>query len=443
MQTEEGLKFFGLSLENFKNISHKEIEIGGHSILVVGPNGSGKSSLIQALCSPLDSKIIPTEAIKKGEERAKIEVMLGGVMGGQKVKYTLELYFSQGKKNGRLVVLNEQGEAVKAAATFVKSLIGNVSFDITAWLHESSDKKLKMLKQLTGCEIEIDKINKVISEKKAAKKAKKDRIEDLESILKNHGFSTEELEKYSVIIDTASIQEELRNVSKALTDYDGVESKVKSFKKIITENDNKIILSREKIKELEAQIEEEKKLIESIFEDTAKQKANIVKGEEWLNAKERPSSDAINERLGDAIRHNEKHATVKRLSDQQSEMLKFKNDLSDIEAEIEKKEHERMGLISKSQLPIEGLSFTEDQILIDGLPMEEGQQNTARLFDIGVDVAMALNPGLKVIFLHDASLFDKKNLAMVISKAEKKGYQVIAEKVEEGELDVKFTEKEV
>ena len=77
---KEGIKFLGIDIENFKNITHRTIDIGGQSIKIVGPNGSGKSSLIQALCSPLDAKIVPTEAIKKGEEKAKIKVRLGGIM---------------------------------------------------------------------------------------------------------------------------------------------------------------------------------------------------------------------------------------------------------------------------------------------------------------------------------------------------------------------------
>lgn len=440
---ETSMKFFGLNLSNFKNISHKVIDIGGKSIMIVGPNGSGKSSLIQALCSPLDTKIIPTKPIKKGEERSMIEVTLKGMHGGQPVKYTLELFFSPGNEKGRLVVRDEQEQVIKAPATFIKGLIGNVSFNIVEWLHESNEKKLKMLKQLTGCELEIDKINKSIAEKKSTKKYKKERAGELESVLKNHGYTQDEIEKYSKPVDIAPIQAELANVSTSITAYADVENKMNIFKNGITSEETKIANRRKEIERLQLLIKAEGEAIEISFSEITKHKNNLTKGDAWLAAKVKPSSEEISTRLNGATTHNQHHEKVKALSENKREEMKAKQELIAIDGEIEKLEKDRGDLISKSQLPIKGLTFTEDQIFIDGLPLESGQQNTASLFDIGVDVAIALNPGLKVIFLHEGSLFDKKNLEIIIKKIEERGYQVVAEIVAEGELDIKFNEMEI
>lgn len=462
--TEDGLKFYGISLENFKNISHKVIDIGGGSFGVLGRNGAGKSTLIQALCSPLDTKVVPMEPIKKGEERSKIEVLLKGYKNGLPVKYTLELYFSPGNKKGRLVVLNENEEVVKSPATFVKGLIGNISFDITAWLHESKEKKLKMLKQLTGCEIDIDKINVLIKDKKADKKGKKERAEELEAVLKNHGYTQDQIELYSKPKPTEPIQEELANISKSIDAYNGIESQMKGFREAIVKGEENIkglrdkiekdeIAYNEEIKRLELLIQKEKsrhnnlvsvteELISSCFTEINKLKGNLVKGDAWLKEKVKPSSAEITQRLNDAIAHNEHYNIVSGLAAKQKEMLKFKGELTAIDTEVEKLEKQRGDLIAKSQLPIKGLTFSDDEIFIDGLPLDESQQNTAHLFDIGVDVAIALNPGLKVIFLNDASLYDEKNLAAIIKKIEDKNFQVVYELVSDGELDIKFSERE-
>lgn len=125
-------------------------------------------------------------------------------------------------------------------------------------------------------------------------------------------------------------------------------------------------------------------------------------------------------------------------------MLTAKGELDKIAEDVEKKEKERNKIISGSQLPIKGLSFDDAEIFLDGLPLEEGQINTARLFDVGVDIAMAMNPGLRTIFLHDASLFDREALKVIVDKIENKGYQVVAEIVGESEeIEVKFTETEL
>lgn len=440
---QDGVKFFGLSLSNFKNLSHKVIDIGGRSLKIVGPNGSGKSSLIQALCSPLDVKLRPSKPIKKGEERSQIEVTIKGVHGGQPVKYTLDLYFSPGDEKGRLVVRNEKDEVIKSPANFIKNLIGNTSFDITSWLHESNEKKLKMLKQLTGCEIEIDKINKSITDNKSLKKHKKERYEELEAVLKNHGYTQNQIEIYSKPIDVVPIQQELTNISSAIAGYADVETKMRNFKAAITAEEEKIVKRRTEIERLQALIKSEEASIEASFTEINKHKANLTKGDAWLSKTAKPSSEAISMRLNDATTHNQHYEKVLKFSENKKEEIKAKNEVIAIESQIDKLEKQRGDLISKSQLPIKGLTFTEDQIFIDGLPLEAGQQNTASLFDIGVDVAIAMNPGLKCIFLTDASLFDEKSLHAIIKKVEERGYQCICEIVSEGELDVKFTEQEV
>lgn len=442
---QDGIKFFGLELQNFKNLSHKIIDIGGQSFKIVGPNGSGKSSIIQALCSPLDTKIIPTKPIKRGEERSMIEVKLQGIHGGQPVKYTLELFFSPGNEKGRLVVRDENENVIKAPASFIKGLIGNVSFNITAWIYESNEKKLRMLKQLTGCEIEIDKINKQIAEKKSDKKHKKQRAEELEAVLKNHGYTQEQIELYSKEIPVEPIQNELAGISDAITKYADIENKMVKFRAGITDEEAKIVKKRAEIERLQALIKAEEQAIETSFTEIKRCKENLVKGDAWLEKTSKPSSEEISQRLNEATTHNQHYEKVKGFSEKKREELKAKQELAAIDTEVEKLEKQRGDLISKSQLPIKGLTFTEDQILIDGLPLEPGQQNTVALFDIGLDVAIAMNPGLKAVFLHEASLIDNRNLELILKKTEERGYQLIAEVVSEfgSELGIEFWEKSI
>src|ERR1700748_714136 len=96
-KTNEGLKFLHLTINNFKNITAREVDINGMSFIVAGKNASGKSSLIQALSGSIDSSNIPSQAIQSGEEKGKIEVTIGGVLEGKHKKYNIETWFSTGK----------------------------------------------------------------------------------------------------------------------------------------------------------------------------------------------------------------------------------------------------------------------------------------------------------------------------------------------------------
>lgn len=439
----EGLRFLHLELENFKNIDKKVVDIGGKSILIMGRNGSGKSSLIQAMMSPLDSKILPSETVKQGEEKASIEVTIGGTLGGEQKKYIVSMYFTKNNQKGRIVVTNEKGETQKSPATFIKSLIGNVSFDITKWMNESKEKKLAILKKLTGSDQKIDIINNEIKDLKTTKKYRQQRSEDLEATIANNGYTKEEIDSYSEPIDIKPLQEELSAVSKAIENWNTVESKIRDCEKTIQSNNNDINKALNEIMRLEQMIQKEKEKIDDLRADNEKQQNNIHLGNEWINQKKsKPSVDAINEKIQIAIAHNENHNKIKQLADYQREIIKSKQEIEDISTAISKKEKERSDIISSSQLPIPGLSFTDEEIFIDNLPLEDGQINTARIFDIGVDVAMAMHPNLKTIFLHDGSLFDKESLHKIVEKIENMGYQAIIEMVDAdgGDLEVKFTE---
>ena len=441
----EGLKSLSLEIDNFKNIDKMVIEIGGRSLLIIGKNGAGKSSFIQAMMSPLNSKMLPSEPIKKGEERAKISHKIGGLLNGQYEEYILDMFFTPKDKTGRLVVYNKDNEVVKSPATFVKNLIGNVSFDVTQWLNDTKAKRLETIKKLTGCANDIDMINIEISKLKADKKYKSDRAEELEGSLKNHEFTREEIDTYSNPVDLTPIQTEISNVAGRQQQWDGVKLKVDTFNLDSQRAEKNYRETYSEIERLKALIVTKEVELEGFKNESIKAFANVEKGQEWLNTNPRPSIDDVNQRMNDAIAHNEKHNRIGMLGNQQKEMITLKSQVEDVKGQIEEQELKRSDIISKSQLPIEGLTFSDEDLFIDGLPLESGQINKAREWQVGIQVAMALNPNYKGIFLHDASLFDKETLHSIIHEIEKHGYFAICELVapEGDDLHVDFVEKVV
>ena len=434
-ENESDLKFLGLEIENFKNLEKRKVDIGGQSIMVIGKNGTGKSSIIQALMSPLNSKMLPTEPIKKGEERAKISVTIGGNHFGSYSEYILDMYFTAKDKKGRLTVTNADGESVKSPATFIKGLIGNVSFDIMKWLHDDKANKLKTIKALTGVSDEIDIIDIQIKKTKEDRKYKKQRAEDLEAILNNHAFTPQEIDMYSRTIDLLPIQQEMAGIAKAQKDYDGVINKLNEFNSNVYRLNQSIYEKREEINRLTNQIE-------AMEHEISQSQSNIQSGNKWLETHERPSIEAVNEKINQAILHNEKCSQIGNLASHQREMITCKEEANKMSVDITALEDKKLSIISKSQFNIPGLTFTDDDIFLDNIPLEEGQVNTARLFEIGTEVAIAMNPNLKVIFLHDASLFDHEALKTIIRKVEERGYQLVVELVsEDNEAEVRFTEE--
>lgn len=443
-QLPEGLKSIYLELENFKNIEKTVIEINGQSMLIIGKNGSGKSTLIQAMKSPMDAKLLPSEPIKKGEERAKIIHKIGGMLNGEYKEYTMELSFSEKNKSGTLTVLNEKMEKISSPATTIKNIIGNVSFDVMGWMTAKKDKKRDMFIELSGCKEELDVINMNIKNKKADKKYKADRAEELEGVLKNHEFTTEEIDLYSQPVDMVAIQEQYDATITNQQQWDGIKNKLDSFYTAVQTSQNGIAKAQNEILRLEALMREQHGIIKESQEIMNKNQSNILKGEEWVRLNPRPVVDQVREQMNTAISHNEKHIRIGMLGNQQCEIIKLKQEVEAIKLNIDGLETKRSTILSSSPLKVPGLTISEDDIFLDGLPLESEQINTAKLIDIGMEIAMALNPKYKVIFIDDGSLLDQGSRNIIINKAHSRGYMVAMEIVGTSETpEVFFTEQSI
>lgn len=441
----DGLKFWRTELEHFKSIEKKIIEIGGRSMVIIGANGTGKSTLIQALTSALDVKLRPSKPIKQGETHASISTTLKGSINGELREYIVDLYFSPKNDSGRLVVTDADGGKIANPAGFLKGLIGNISEDVTAWMEAPKAKRLEKIKELSGCGKEVDLINISIKDKKELKSKKKERFEEIEAILKNHTYTQEEIDIYSKPVGLSGLQTEMSTISASQDKFDAALQKIKDIKKSISNNDEAVVKATEEINRLKALISVEENKISHANSTNVDLIVKSQAADKWLETAVRPSSAEISQRMVDANVHNEKCNQISTLANQSKEMMKFKDDVMVIDTEIKKLEMERNNKIKNSQLPIEGLSYDNDNVYLNGIPLEDGSTNTALNMEVSIDMAIyqAQKSNLKVIFIKDASMLDKNSLKRVTEKIEKAGMQMIAEVVnfEGGELEVRFTEE--
>lgn len=303
-------------------------------------------------------------------------------------------------------------------------------------------KKLETIKSISGVGKDVDMINMEINTVKSELSYSKQRSEELTATLNNHGLTQEEIDKYSEPADVTALNKSLEAVSAAQANWDKISLQVSGFKQQRTNLNNSIDVLDKKIADLHRQIQEASEDKGRLMEELIKTDNNIAIGDKWFADNARPESKEIMDAMSNATHHNTMHQRIVTLSSQKKEEINMKSKVDELKEKIKNLEKKRGDVISGSQLNIPGLTFTEDGLFIDGLPLEEGQVNTQRLWDIGVDIAIALNPNYKVIFLNDGSLFDKQHLKSIVDKIEEKGYMAIIEVVnfEGGELDVKFTE---
>ncbi len=86
--------------------------------------------------------------------------------------------------------------------------------------------------------------------------------------------------------------------------------------------------------------------------------------------------------------------------------------------------------ISAAKMPVPGLEFGEGEILLNGLPFDQGSD--AERLRTSIAIAMAANPKLRVIRVRDGSLLDDDAMKLLGEMAETSDMQVWVEVIQTG-----------
>jgi len=453
MNKEQGLSIISAEIKNFKNISARHIDFAGKSMIIAGKNEAGKSSIIQAIMSPLDSKYIPPKPIKSGESNAEIELEIEGNLNGQFVKYTLACYFSQENQKGRIVLFDESGAKMQGGKAIIESLVGNIGFDIMAFIKKGKTdsgkpsqagirEQIEILTQLMPIEgvTKLHELDVEYKEKYDKRTNINKEVDFLKTKLK-HDFSQEELDLYEVdrSEELAAKKDSLTKISESVEKWNDANRKREDNKEKLESIPAKIDNLEEKIKAIRIEIEE---LNESLkFEKERKVKIDNF----FAKYPEKPSVQSLSEEIEEITNHQENRKKVLELYDIQKKSIAEQEKSETITERLKAIKKEKEEVFASYPLPVKGLTFDEEGISYDGLPLHDEQINTAKLIEIGLKIGMAMNPNLRVMIIKDGSLLDKETLNKIINIADKRGYYLLIEVVdsEQEDLELRFVESEV
>ena len=99
-------------------------------------------------------------------------------------------------------------------------------------------------------------------------------------------------------------------------------------------------------------------------------------------------------------------------------------------AKLEAIDQAKAGMLATAQFPIEGLSFDEDGVTLNGIPFD--QASSAEQLRTSVAMGLAMNPTIRVLLVRDASLLDEDGLRIITELAEENDAQVWLERVGAG-----------
>lgn len=415
------MKIETIAINGFKRLQQFTIDPAGKSVEIKGRNGQGKSSIIDAIWCTLTGKDVPGVPINRDSVTAKIVV---GLDDG----HTARLSFNA--KGGKsLVVEGPDGEPVKAPATFLESLIGKISFDPFEFVEQQPAKQRAFLQQLLGL--------------------------DFSDIDSRKAFALEQ--KREIERDAVSIERE----AEALVDAKNVE-RVDVAELVAKQNERAEVIG--KGREAAATVERLEREEASARENVERIQAQIAELTARLDAANRtandlagkiPAAKADLERLRDvfaampdnseAIRNA---GEINRQADRWAKRLELverskaiRGDLDEIKSKLEALEEERKNKIMDAKFPVDGLSFSTDGVLFNGLPFDKGNQCQSDILRVGVAIAVAQNPTARIVRIKDGSLLDSSAKAALLAMLEENGFQAFIETVADCDLTAHVIEE--
>lgn len=457
-----------LELLNFQVIKEFKADFNGNVYFVTGDNELGKSTLLKAIGALLTGE--RDEVLRNGETKGFAKM----VVGGDGEEYDVQLSFTENNPRGTLTIKTSNGMQSNNVS-MLQSIFGYQDFDaveFSRWSEtaEGRRKQIAVVKSLLPVAVRerIEKIDAEVSNLKSERTGVNRDVKTFESLVKAANVTSDDITKYAEPIDVKDLMEKQQTnaalIERAKTVRSMLEQRTAQLAeipgRIESENaryENEIASINKTVEDAKiayekalkaAEIDKQSALdehnaelekIESEKKDIENRKANA---EKWMKDYEanNPEKSNIPDMLAQADEHNKKHALV-------NDYLTRKKQLDDVVAksesmdkQIEQLNTERAELIAKSELPIAGLSFTDDGLELNGVPFMPGKVSDSQTMEIAAKLIIASNPNVKVFTISRGESLGKKRLEAIIQMAKENGFQGFLEVVKPGQEEMRIEE---
>jgi len=188
-----------------------------------------------------------------------------------------------------------------------------------------------------------------------------------------------------------------------------------------------------------AKFDEDMDALDAEVKDIQTRKANA---ENWLKTYEEnnPEKSNIPEMLANAETHNKRNALIVQYAEKKSQFDEIKAKADAMDSRIDELAKERAELITKAELPIAGLSFGDDGLILNGVPFMPGKVSDSQTMEIAAKLIIASNPKVKVFRIARGESLGAKRLETIIDIAKRNGFQGFIEQVQRGQNEMMVEE---
>ena len=460
-----------LQLYNFQVIESFDAEFDGNVYFVTGDNELGKSTLLKAIGALLTGQ--RDGVLRNGASKGFAKM----VVGDDGEEYEVSLSFTEANPRGTLTIKQASTGMQTNNVSMLQRVFGYQDFDaveFSRWSEtaEGRRKQIAVVKSLLPESVRdrIEAIDKQVAGLKEERtgvnrdvKTYAGFVQTIESQLRPG-----DVEKYGDPVDVSGLMERQSRIIKLAEKAKTVRSMLAQRREqlaAIPEREKRIKEDAESAKaNLASEVETARKAYEAALKyaketteildrklagdlsnlaDEAKDyKDRIANAEGWLEQYEASGvgKEDITGLLAEAEEHNKRHNIVRQYAEKKAEYEQIKRRSEDMDGEIDGLLSERAGLISSAKLPVDGLTFTDDGLELNGVPFVPGKVSDSQTMEIAAKLVIASNPTVKVFRIARGESLGAKRLRTIVDIARKNGFQGFIEQVQRGQEEMRVEE---
>ena len=464
-----------LELLNFQVIEQFSAEFTGNVYFVTGDNELGKSTLLKAIGALLTGE--RDDVLRNGASKGFAKM----VVGDDGEEFDVSLSFTENNPRGTLTIKQKSTGMATNNVSMLQRIFGYQDFDaveFSRWSEtaEGRRKQIAVVKSLLAPAVRerIEAIDVEVNGLKNERTGVNRDVKTFDTLVAQIADRMEpgDIEKYATPIDVTGLMEQQSTNAKLIEKAKTVRAALAQRTEQIAAIPGRIEAEKEKAdsarkyyadkvlaakaayeqavaeqKDAETKIAETYKSeiagIEAEKADLETRKANA---EQWLAKYEQnnPEHTNIPEQLAKAEAHNKKYSLVEQYKEKKHQLDAVKAQSDKIEAGIDALAKERAELVANAQLPIDGLSFTDDGLELNGVPFVPGKVSDSQIMEIAAKLVIASNPTVKVFRIARGESLGAKRLETIIDIAKRNGFQGFIEQVQRGQNEMlveEYTER--
>ena len=459
-----------LELLNFQVIEKFEAEFSGNVYFVTGDNELGKSTLLKAIGALLTGE--RDDVLRNGASKGFAKM----IVGDDGEEFDVSLSFTENNPRGILTIKQKSTGMQTTNVTMLQRIFGYQDFDageFSRW-SETADgrrKQIAVVKSLLAPAVRerIESIDSEVAGLKTERTGVNRDVKTFETLMNESRAKIDfDPEQYKDKVDVTDLMQKQQTnaalIEKAKTVRTALQARTEQLtaipERIKTENthyENTVAYINETVEAARVAYEKAKAAAE-IDLKTAKEthdaelaaigkeqldiqtrKANC---EDWLKKYEanNPKKSNIPEMLANADEHNRRAGLVEQYAEKKSQYEAIKEKADGMDCRIDELQKERAELITNAELPIAGLSFTDDGLTLNGVPFVPGKVSDSQTMEIAAKLIIASNPKVKVFRIARGESLGAKRLQTILEIAKKNGFQGFIEQVQRGQSEMMVEE---